>query len=312
MHRWNHAIDSHATLHFVLRRSAFWLAIVIFSFGRTVVAQQSDSAVEAFIEPFKTVQIPAPEVGTLRSIDVVEGQSVSQGQTLAHMDDQILQVSLQAATAAKDAVGNLRAAQAELLMKQRQLTSLQTLRQRGNATQRELDRGIADCELSEARLQAVREDLLLRQLEHARIVAQIEKRTLRSPIDGVVAQIDKEAGEFVSPTDPNVMVIVQLDPVQAVFSVPISAVSKIEKGSKVQLTIGVEDRPTQGIVEFIAPTADAQSGTVRVKVQVANHNGRILCGSTCRWDLNSVVQNEFADSPSRRLLMSRLPIPTKQ
>ena len=157
-------------------------------------AMAEDSGIEAFVEPFKTIQVPATELGTLISVDVAEGDEVVAQQKLAKMDDSILQASLAAAGAAKDAVGHLRAAQAELDLKDHQLAMLQDLRKRGNATQREIDRTLADRELASARLQSVREELAIRKFEYQRILAQIERRTLRSPIDGVVSSIDKDAG----------------------------------------------------------------------------------------------------------------------
>ncbi|WP_417749880.1 efflux RND transporter periplasmic adaptor subunit [Rosistilla oblonga] len=267
-------------------------------------AQDSDSAVEAFIEPYQTIQIPATEIGTLVRIDVREGDKVHRGQTLAQVDDRILQASLAAARVAKEAKGNLRAAQAEREVKRRQLASLEELRIRGNATQREIDRALADFEASDARLQAVNEDLEVRRFEYDRILAQIEKRVLQSPIDGVVASINKDVGEFVAPTDPIVMTIVQLEIVQAIFSLPISVAAQIVPGKTVRMTVGSEDRPVQGVIEMVAPIADAKSGTVRVKVRIANKNGRVFSGSTCRWELDASMQEALASVPSRRLIMA--------
>ncbi|QDS90715.1 Multidrug resistance protein MdtA precursor [Rosistilla ulvae] len=267
-------------------------------------AQESNSAIEGIIEPYQTIQIPATEVGTLARIDVREGDKVRKGQTLAQVDDRVLQASLAAARVAKDAKGNLRVAQAERDVKRRQLACLEELRNRGNATQRETDRALADFESSDARLQAVNEDLEIRRFEYERILAQIEKRVLQSPIDGVVANINKDAGEFVAPTDPIVMTIVQLDIVHAIFSLPISAVSTIVPGKTVRITVGLNDLPAQGVVETIAPIADAKSGTVRVKIRVANQNGRIFSGSSCRWEIDANTPNQITSVPSRGAIMA--------
>lgn len=290
--------------HIYARRLGLALPL-IFAVGLpNASAQESGSAIEAFIEPYQTIQIPATEVGTLESIDVEEGDQVRRGQVVARVDDQVLQASLSAARVAKDAQGNLRAAQAERDVKRRQLTSLEELRARGNATQREIDRALADFESSDARLLAVTEDLEMRRFEYDRIMAQIAKRVLQSPIDGVVASINKDAGEFVAPTDPIVMTIVQLDMVQANFSVPISVAQKIVPGKNVRLTVGIEDYPIQGVIERVAPTADAKSGTVRVKVRIENDNGRVFSGSTCRWELGAAGQEKLATVPSRRIIMA--------
>ncbi|QDV71159.1 Multidrug resistance protein MdtA precursor [Rosistilla carotiformis] len=284
--------------------SRFAALILIAITANQSAGQETESAIEAFIEPYKTIQIPATEIGTLVSIDVQEGDQVRRGQTLAQVDDRILQASLAAARVARDAKGNLRAAQAERDVKRRQLASLEELRTRGNATQREIDRALADFEASEARLLAVNEDLEIRRFEYDRILAQLEKRVLQSPIDGVVASINKDVGEFVAPTDPIVMTIVQLNIMQSVFSLPISVADKIVPGKTIRLTVGIDDQPVQGVIESVAPTADAKSGTVRVKIRIDNPNGRVFSGSTCRWELDANLREAVARVPSRKMFMA--------
>jgi multidrug efflux pump subunit AcrA (membrane-fusion protein) len=42
------------------------------------------------------------------------------------------------------------------------------------------------------------------------------------------------------------------------------------------------DAETRGTVEFISPITDAESGTVLVKVRVANPHGRFRSGERCK------------------------------
>ncbi len=107
-------------------------------------------------------------------------------------------------------------------------------------------------------MQSIREDLEVRRLEYERVKAQIKARQLESPIDGLVVQIDKEVGEFVAPTDPVVMHIVQLSTLKAVFSVPMQMVESLEPGRAVNLLIGFQPMKCQGVIEFVSPIAEAQ------------------------------------------------------
>ena len=74
------------------------------------------------------------------------------------------------------------------------------------------------------------------------------------------------------------MTIVQLDPVQAIFSLPIAASREIRQGARVTIGIGETLRHADGFVDAIAPTADARSGTVRVKIRIPNPKREILSG----------------------------------
>ncbi len=88
----------------------------------------SDAAeIESFTEPYRRVAVPAPEIGTLSELLVVEGDAVEQDQLLARMDDTVLIASLEVARAAKDATGSLHAAEATVKARQKQLDSYTAL-----------------------------------------------------------------------------------------------------------------------------------------------------------------------------------------
>jgi RND family efflux transporter MFP subunit len=240
---------------------------------------------ETFTEPYRRVAIPAPEIGVISEILVEEGDEISNKQVLARLDDSVLRASLQVAQAAKDAVGAIRTAETELTMREKQLESYRELHERGNATQRELDRAESEYQQAASRLQSVREDLEVRRLEYERVKAQLQQRIMESPLDGFVIAIEKEAGEFVSPTDPVVMHVVHLATLKAVFSVPLDAARGLQSGATVELRVGYEAARCKGVLESVSPVADAESGTVRVRVRIPNREGKIQSGVVCRWNL---------------------------
>lgn len=254
---------------------------------------------EAFTEPYKRVAIPAPEIGVIAEILVEEGDEISQKQVLARLDDSILQASLRVAHAAKDALGAKRSAETELAMREKQLESYRELHERGNATQREFDRAESEYHQSASRLQSVREDLEVRRLEYEHVKAQLKQRTLESPIDGFVTAIDKEVGEFVSPTDPVVMHVVHLATLKSVFSVPLDAARDLRAGSSLLLKVGYDGMSCEGVIESVSPVADAESGTVRVKVKIPNRDRSIPSGVVCRWDLEFEAAVEKTTSNGR-------------
>lgn len=256
--------------------------------------------VESFTGPYREVKVPAPEIGVLQELLVQEGDLVKKGQLLARMDDSVLIASLDVAQAAKDAEGSLRAAEAAVDAKRKLFESYKSLRNRGNATQREMDRSENDYIQSRANLQSVREELEVRRLEYERTRAQLKHRQIVSPINGYVVAIEKEAGEFVSPTDATVMHVVQLDTLKSVFSVPLGASAKLIAGQRVHVRVGIDQIDCQGIIEFVSPKADPQSGSVHVKVRIPNRDEKIQSGAGCVWDLN-------VEEPREQLSRHRMP-----
>ena len=94
------------------------------------------------------------------------------------------------------------------------------------------------------------ESLEVKELEYRRIKEQLEQRTVRAPIDGVITEMHKDKGEAVSPIDAIVLTIVQLDPLLASFSIPSRQASDLGDGQPVQLRIASADTPAEGTVEF--------------------------------------------------------------
>jgi RND family efflux transporter MFP subunit len=209
-------------------------------------------------------------MGTLSDVRVVEGAIVKQGDVLAVMDDDILRASLEVARRSMNAEGLLKSAQADLDMKIQEQDKLKQLRERDHASQQEVDRIQTEIRIAEARLLSVKEDLEVKHLEYRRIESQLKQRQVIAPMDGVISELSREAGEFVSPSDPTIARLVQLDPLLIVFSVPLSQRNEVEKDQVVELKLGADQIKAEGIVEYVSPTSDTSNSSVRVKVRLPN------------------------------------------
>lgn len=239
---------------------------------------ESSVVIEAFTEPYRDIAVAASEMGTLSEVKVNEGDVVKQGDVLIVMNDDVLRASLEVARRSMNLEGMLQSAQADLDMKKAEKSKLSELRDRHHASQQEVDRIETELRIAEARLLSVREDLEVKQLEFRRIESQLEQRNVRAPMDGVISELSREAGEFVSPSDPTIARLVQLDPLLIVFSVPLSQRNEVEKDQTVGLKIGTSAEITQGIVEYVSPTSDSSNSSVRVKVRLPNSSQQFQSG----------------------------------
>lgn len=244
-------------------------------------AQIFSDQIKGFTEPWRSIELAAPEMGTLSSIKVQEGEQVRAGETVAQLDDRVLQASLEMARKSHESTGKLNSAKAELRMHQTRHQKLQGLFQRRHASQTEIDRSQSQLEISAAQVEAVIDELNIKRLEMDRIKAQIEQRRLQSPIDGIATRVFKDEGEFVSANDPIVVKVVQLDPLRVTFSVPQKKARGLSAGSTIDVLMDDDQQRTTGTIEFVSPTADAQSGTARVKVRVENPEQQWVAGIAC-------------------------------
>lgn len=234
--------------------------------------------IEAFTEPYSDIAIAASEMGTLSGVRVKEGDVVKSGDVVAVMSDEVLKASLEVARRSMNVEGTLQSAAADVALRQTELSKLRQLRERDHASQQEVDRVVTELTIAEARHLSVREDLEIKQLEFRRIEAQLEQRSIRSPIAGIVSEVSKDAGEFVSPSDPVVARVVQLDPLLVVFSVPLNHRNEFHQDQTVTLQLGYANMTAQGTVEFVSRTTDSSNSSIRVKVRLPNPNGEYQSG----------------------------------
>jgi multidrug efflux pump subunit AcrA (membrane-fusion protein) len=96
-----------------------------------------------------------------------------------------------------------------------------------------------------------------------------------------VKSVHKEVGEFVAPTDPVVMTVVQLDPLVATFAVPADQTGQLGLDREVEIRLGPDQTAVAGTIKFVSPGVDAQSGTVTVKAEFANPDRRYRSGERC-------------------------------
>ena len=264
----------------------------------TEPSTESQSVIEAFTEPYRDIAVAAAEMGTLAEIGVREGDVVEAGSMIAALDDDVLRASLEVARRSMSIEGTLKSAQADLNMKSTELEKLTQLRDRNHASQQEVDRIQTELKVSEARLLSVREELEVKQLEFRRIEAQIEQRVVRAPIAGIVSEVQRESGEFVSPSDPIVARIVQLDPLLVVFSVPLIRRNDITRDQVVSLEIGDSHQTVEGTVEYVAPMPDPSNSSVRVKVRVSNSGHRFQSGERAVLMLDRSSRMPATDEPT--------------
>jgi len=256
-------------------------------FGLIAATPATAIELDGFTEPYRTISVAADESGIIAEMLVREGHVVEAGQPLVRLNSDVHLALLAIAEQSMQAQGRVEAASAEMRMRRERLAKLDSLRIGGHARQEEVDRARTEFAVAEANVRTAREDLATRRLEYEKLKAQLQRRTIRSPIAGAVTQLQKELGEFVAPNAPEILTLVQLDPLLANFSMMRVDAEKLRVGAKVKVGFPGLNRRMDGVIEFISPVTDAESGTVRVKVRVANADGQLRSGERCTIRISS-------------------------
>lgn len=262
---------------FVDRRITLILGFCAIAF---LLATAASAQTQGFTEPFRTIDLSSDESGAISSLSVEEGQRISKNEIVASLDNRVQILQLEIAKQLADAKSQLLAAEHTLAKRQAILERLEELRSKGHASASEIIRAQMEYSIAHAKFLAAEEDQVVREIEKRRAEVQLERRNVRAPFDGVVSKIHRREGEFLSPLRPEIVTIVQIDRLLATFAIPTSQIGSFEIGKQFNLEIA-GGRTVMGTVHSIGVEADAQSGTVLVKLLIENETQEIRAGASC-------------------------------
>ncbi len=224
-------------------------------------------ATEGHVQALQSVTIRTQVPGQIQTLSFREGQQVAAGQQIAQIDPRPLQavVDQDQATLDRDAA-NLANAQLDLAryvsLVGKGLVSAQQV-----ATQR-------------AQVSQLRATIRADQAVLNRDQIQIGYTSVRSPIGGIAGLRFVDAGNVVSPSDPNGLVVVtQIEPIALLFAVPQAELPRLQNaiagyglaGIRVEAWTAQNDQLLDvGALAVVNNQVDAASGTVMLKALLPN------------------------------------------
>ena len=121
----------------------------------------------------------------------------------------------------------------------------------------------------------------LAELELQYAQESLKRRTIRSPIEGVVMKRFKVAGEHVE--DQPVVRVAQIDPLYVEVAVPVERLGAVHQGMQAMVwTESAGDTKWQASVDRIDRIADTSSGTYGVRLSMNNPDHLVPVGLRCR------------------------------
>ena len=219
--------------------------------------------------------------GQVAALHVKEGDRVKRQKLLMEVwnDDLKAQVSLQRA---KIKANQARAEQACLLAAgaTRDAVRLKKLQKHNRIiSEEELDQAETDAEAKQAFCKATRQTIEVSRAEWNMARAAVERTLVYAPFDGVIAEINAELGEFVTPSPPGIPTLPPIDllDISCLYvSAPIDEVDapKIKTGMQACVLLDAfDEKRCSGTVTRIAPYVlekEKQARTVEVEVKLTD------------------------------------------
>jgi membrane fusion protein, multidrug efflux system len=223
------------------------------------------------VEAFSTVDVKAQISGQIMQVHFLQGQDVKQGDLLFTIDPRPFEAALQQAQAilAKD--------RAQYRMAAADEHRYSVLLKQNVGSRQQYDQVEANAAALSASMQADAAAVQTAQLN-------LEYCQIRAPIDGRTGDLLVHAGNLVKPDADTAMVVInQVHPVYVDFAIPEQKLPSVrefmaERKLAVQVSLPEQQGVESGELTFVDNSVDSKTGTINLKGEFANGNGRLWPG----------------------------------
>ncbi|WP_116131851.1 efflux RND transporter periplasmic adaptor subunit [Tropicimonas sp. IMCC34043] len=261
----------------------------------TSTAQQIDSAVlvRGRTEAARQVVVKAETSGLILSEPLRKGTIVEAGQTLCKLDPGTRDAQLsQARASLAEASAGIPVSQARLLEAEAALSEAQindraasklieggfASETRLAATRSAVTSAQANLEAARSGLEAAHASVEAAQASVAVVEKDIDRLTLVAPFGGLLETDTAELGALMQ-SGSDCATVIQLAPMKLVGFVSETQIERVEPDAMAQARL-VSGRQVAGKVSFLSRSADPQTRTFRVEVEVPNADLSLRDGQT--------------------------------
>ena len=254
-----------------------------------VGAQEQDQDVQpgvgplaCVMEPRSVVKLGSSEEGILREILVDRGDRVAAGQVVARLDSELEKINVELARVRAENDVELESSRARLVFRESEVARMEQLHTKSIVATKSLDEAAVEQRLAEHAVRSAKLEQQTARLEHRMAKARFDRRSIRSPVEGVVVERNMTPGEYAHEQAP-VMTIAEIDPLNVEVFVPIDLYGSVALGMPAEVEpavpIGGSHRARVTVVD---PVFDTASGTFGVRLALPNPEGRLPAGLKCR------------------------------
>ncbi len=248
-------------------------------------AENRSLSFDGVVEAVRQTVVAAQVAGAVQQLDVKAGDAVKAGQILLRID---ARAADQAASASE---AQAQAARAALHLAERELARQQQLFKQQYISQAALDQADSQFKATQAQVNAT-----LAQLGVSR--TQTSFHVVRSPYDGVVAEVPVALGDMAMPGRP-LLTVYAPDALRVTINLPQSVAARLSPSSP--LTLEIPGAPSERIKPTtvqLLPVVDANTHTVQMRLGLPAKLAGLSPGMFARVWLSGQSTESTERSPS--------------
>jgi RND family efflux transporter MFP subunit len=236
--------------------------------------------IDGVSRPIKDEILSMLVAGRLDAVHVRAGSRVKKGDILVELDRRAEELEVARRKLLMDGKIEVEAAKARVATLGKNLKDTKELYDRTKSVSREevekleLEHRLAQAEVEATELKEERE-----KIEHDVALHLVSRRTLHSPLSGIVTEKLRELGETCQPHEPLLRIV---DVSRCYFVVhagpKVTTSLELEEKFQIEFKLGKGPIIVEGEICYISPTADPASGLIEVRLIFLNPDEQIPAG----------------------------------
>jgi RND family efflux transporter MFP subunit len=270
----------------IAKRRAVILLFILAAAGPASAAEGLEALTKrtsCLIEANSVIKLSSQSQGILAKVNVRRGDTIQAQTIVAELESAVERAMLHAAQLKAQTDAPVKSKAAELAFAEQRLTRQQQLVDKGISSASPQTLEDAQTRVAVARSELVQAELdrKLSAIDVERLDAILERRLLRSPVDGVVAAVDMHPGEFAD-SATTVATIAEIQPLKVEVYLPTAAYPAVRVGMHAEIR---PQEPIGGayVAEVVSKDAqiDAASGLFQIQLRLQNPGNVIPAGLRC-------------------------------
>ena len=255
------------------------LGLSIALFSAPLMANEK-AVLDCLVKPEMYVELSSSVDAILEQVLVDTGDRIKKGQPLVRLEASVEKARVNLARMQASSDSEIDNRRVQLQYAKRNYKRIKDLYVRKSVSLYEKDKAETEVALAEIELGKATEKKKIAQLNLELALAELERRTIRSPIDGIVVDRYSMVGESVM--ERTIMKLAQVDPLRVELIAPTEYFGLIKKGMEVDI---YPERPAnksfKATVTIVDQLIDPASGSFTVRMALPNPGDQLVGGVNC-------------------------------
>jgi RND family efflux transporter MFP subunit len=265
--------------------AALLLALAGPSLAAPAAVSRPTNEFDCMIQPAQVIEIRSPVVGLLQQVHARRGTTIRKGDVLVTIESSVEKSAADTARFRAQAQGNLLQARNKLASSGEKARRFHELYAEEFVSAQARDDAQAELRLAESDLKIAEENAEMARLEHRQSVDQLNRRVIRSPVNGVVVDQYLYPGSLVDTGEGKkpIMKIAQTNVLLVEAMLPFKHFKQVGTGMQVSV---IPEPPfadeIRAKVQTVDRLVDSTAGTFGIVAELENAKQTTPAGIRCR------------------------------